>query len=407
MSDVALEFDEDLLLTVPAFYMRPDRRVQYKRLRDNHPVSFHPEVVSPFRPDGGRGWWAVTRYDDVQYMTRNPQLFSSAEGTNPNDEPEVIVRALGMLHMDDPEHRIYRGIVGPAFAPRYLDGLMDRLKELSNEVIDNFLSTEEADVARYLVHWYPIRVICGIMGMPEEDVDQFIEWTVLAFSPDRTKGEPAHHALIEYGVRMAADRRKNPQDDLITRIVEAEVEGKKLSDQEIGGFISLLVGAGAETSGASMAYGIQQFAKNPDEWKKLQAEPSLINGAVDEMCRHASAVVNFRRSATEDIEFGGQLIKKGDKVVMFYESANFDETVFPDPFAFDITRSEGGKQVAFGAGGPHQCLGEHLARREMKVFFTQMLERVESWEITEDIQLIPSPRFNMVLALKAKFTAKK
>lgn len=405
MSDVELEFDEELLLTVPAFYMRPDRRQQYKRLRDEHPVSFHPEVVSPFRPQGGRGWWAVTRYEDVQYMTRNPQLFSSAQGTNPNDEPEVIIRALGMLHMDDPEHRIYRSIVGPAFAPRYLDALMDQLKALSNQVIDNLLASEEVDIVRTLVNYYPIRVICGIMGMPEEDVDQFVEWTRLAFSPDREKGEPAHHALIDYGVRMAAARRANPQDDLITRIVEAEVEGKRLSDQEIGGFISLLVGAGAETSGASMAFGIERFAKNPEQWKKLQADPSLLNGAIDEMLRHASAVVNFRRTATQDVELGGKLIKEGDKVVMFYESANFDESVFPDPFTFDITR-DSTKQVAFGAGGPHQCLGEHLARREMKVFFTQMLERVESWEITEEIKLIPSPRFNMVMGLKGKFTAK-
>lgn len=405
MSDVALEFDEELLLTVPAFYMRPDRRQQYKKLRDNHPVSFHPEVVSPFRPDGGRGWWAVTRYEDVQFVTRNPQLFSSAQGTNPNDEPEVIVRALGMLHMDDPEHRLYRTIVGPSFAPRYLDALMDNLKSLSNSVIDNLLAEPEVDIVRTLVNYYPIRVICDIMGMPEDDVDKFVEWTRLAFSPDREKGEPAHKALIAYSQEMAADRRKNPQDDLITRIVEAEVDGRRLTDYEIGGFVALLVGAGAETSGASMAFGIERFAKNPEQWKKLQADPTLLNGAIDEMLRHASAVVNFRRVATEDIELGGKLIKKDEKVVMFYESANFDETVFPDPFTFDITR-DATKQIAFGAGGPHQCLGEHLARREMKVFFSQMLERVESWEITEDIKLVPSPRFNMVMGLKGRFQAK-
>ncbi len=405
MSDQTLEFEEDLLATVPAFYVTPGRQDRYKRLRDNHPVSFHPEVVSPFRPDGGRGWWAVTRHEDVQYVTRNPDIFSSAAGTNPNDEPEVIVRALGMLHMDDPEHRLYRTIVGPSFAPRYLDAMMDDLKALSNAVIDNLLAEPEVDIAKKLVNYYPIRVICNIMGMPEEDVDKFVEWTRLAFSPVRTVGEPAHHALIDYGVKMAADRRANPQDDLISRIVAAEVEGRKLTDNEVGGFISLLVGAGAETSGASMAFGIYHFGQNPEQWKMLQADPSLLNNAIDEMLRHASAVVNFRRTATRDVELGGQLIKKGDKVVMFYESANFDERVFENPLAFDINRSAS-SQVSFGAGGPHQCLGEHLARREMKVLFTQLLERVENWDITEGIKLIPSPRFNMVVGLKGTFHAK-
>lgn len=404
MSTEVLEFDEDLLATVPAFY-GPGRMERYKRLRDTAPVSFHPEVVSPFRPDGGRGWWAVTRYEDVKAVIRTPALYSSAEGTNPNDEPEFVVRALGMLHMDDPEHRLWRSIVGPSFAPRYLDAMMDDLKVLSNQVIDRLLSEPNVDIVKNLVNYYPIRVICNIMGMPEEDVDKFVEWTRLAFSPNRELGEPAHKALIDYGVKLSEARRANPQDDLITRIVESEVDGRKLTDQEVGGFISLLVGAGAETSGATMAYGIARFAENPDQWKKLQDDPSLVGGAVDEMLRHASAVVNFRRNATEDVELGGQLIKKGDKVVVFFESANNDETVFPNPEKFDITRDATG-QTAFGAGGPHQCLGEHLARREMKVFFTQLLERVSSWEITEGIQLIPSPRFNMVINLKGTFHAK-
>lgn len=405
MSDQTLAFEDDLLATVPAFYVTPGRQDRYKRLRDNHPVSFHPEVVSPFRPEGGRGWWAVTRHEDVQYVTRNPDIFSSASGTNPNDEPEVIIRALGMLHMDDPGHRLYRSIVGPSFAPRYLDAMMDDLKKLSNAVIDNLLAEPDVDIAKKLVNYYPIRVICNIVGMPEEDVDKFVEWTRLAFSPDRTVGEPAHHALIDYGVKMAADRRANPQDDLISRIVAAEVDGRGMTDHEVGGFISLLVGAGAETSGASMAFGIYHFAKNPEQWKMLQADPGLLNNAIDEMLRHASAVVNFRRTATRDVELGGQLIKKGDKVVMFYESANFDERVFANPLEFDINRSAA-SQVAFGAGGPHQCLGEHLARREMKVLFNQLLDRVESWQITEGIKLIPSPRFNMVVGLKGTFTAK-
>ena len=144
--------------------------------------------------------------------------------------------------------------------------------------------------------------------------------------------------------------------------------------------------------------------KNPDQWQLLKSDRSLINKAVDEFCRYTSAVVNFRRTATEDVELAGQHIKAGDKVVIYYESANFDETVFPDPDTFDITR-DSSKQVAFGAGGPHQCLGEHLGRREMKIFLEQLLDRVDDITVTAELRRPPNPRFNMIQEFRATFAA--
>lgn len=404
MTASEFELDSDMLLSSPAFWARPDRLSAFKKFRDDAPVSFHPEVEAPWAPQGGPGYWAVMRYDDVQYVTRNPAIFSSAEGTSPEDWPESRTRALGMLHMDDPEHRWYRSVVGPAFAPRYLDGMLDIIRTNADDVIDKLVASSDVDVVSTLVNSYPVRIIADMMAMPKEDHDQFVEWTYYAFGTDRVKGDAAHHALIDYGVRLAAARRAAPGDDVMSRVVTAEVDGRALTDLEVGGFVSLLIGAGAETTGSSLATGLYHLGKNPDQWALLKADPTLIPKAVDEFCRVASAVVNFRRNATQDVELRGRRIKAGDKVVIYYESANFDETVFTDPERFDITR-DSSRQVAFGAGGPHQCLGEHLGRREMRVFLEQLLARVDAIEITADLKRPPNPRFNMISELRATFRA--
>jgi cytochrome P450 len=404
MNEPALGFDEQLLLTDPGFYLWPDRKALYRRLRSEAPVSFHPERVTPWRPQGGRGYWAVLRHKDVVEVTRNPKVYSSAQGTNPNDEPEVIVRALGMLHMDDPEHRWYRAIVQPAFSPAFLDNLLPMIVRNADRVIDALLAEADVDVVARLVNTYPINVIADMLALPEADKPQFVEWTRLAFSPDRVRGEKAHHELIAYGTELARDRRRQPGDDVVSRIVTAQVEGRPLSDGEMGGFISLLIGAGAETTGSTIGGGLQLLHDHPDQWQKWKADPTLTQQAVDEILRSTSAVVNFRRTTTEVATLGGQLIPVGSKVVMFYESANNDETVFERPEDFDIGRSAR-KHLAFGAGGPHQCLGEQLGKREIRTFFDRFNARVGSFAITKALRLAHSPRFNMVAELRGRFQA--
>lgn len=403
MTRAIIDVNDDRLWTRPEFWARDDVHEVYRELRDEQPVTFHPEVPAPWAPEGGPGYWALTRYDDVKTVTRNPQVYSSTGGMAPEDWPQERIDALGMLHMDAPEHRIWRSIVGPAFAPRALDGLLDKIRENANDVIDRLLDGEDVDVVANLVNTYPVRVIADMLGMPKEDHDQFVEWTYDMFGGDREKMSKAHDALIRYGTKLAAQRRLNPTDDVMGRIVTAEVEGRRLTDEEMGGFVSLLIGAGAETTGSSIATGVWQLAKNPDQWERLKNDPSLIKGAADEFFRYTSAVVLWRRTAKEDVELNGQLIKTGEKVVMNYEAANYDERMFPDPERFDVTR-DAKAQVAFGAGGPHQCLGEHLARRETQVFLEQLIERVDRIEVTAELTRPPAPRFNMISEFRATFT---
>lgn len=402
-SSATISVDDDVLLTRPEFWTRTDRHEVFQRFRDEAPVTFHPEVPAPWAPEGGPGFWAVMRYQDVQDVTRNTKVFSNRYGTQPEEWPQEMVQALGMLHMDDPEHRMWRSMVGPAFAPRNLDQLLDTIRRNANAIIDVLVAQPDVDVVHELVNRYPVKIIADMMAMPEEDHEKFVEWTYLAFGPDTSKRYDAHMALIKYGTDLAASRRQNIGTDVMSRIVSAEHEGRLLTDLEVGGFVSLLIGAGAETTGSSLATGIWQLAKNPDQWALLKSDPTLIGKAVDEFCRYTSAVINFRRTATEDFELSGQHIKAGDKVVIYYESANFDDRIFTDPEKFDITR-DASKQVAFGAGGPHQCLGEHLGRREMKVFLEELIRRVDEITVTTELQRPVNPRFNMIREFRATFT---
>jgi cytochrome P450 len=393
--------DEDVLSRAE-FWARPDRHAVFKRFRDERPVSFHPEVPSPWAPEGGPGFWAVMRYDDVRDVTRNTRVFSNRFGTQPEEWPAANVAALGMLHMDDPEHRVWRSIVGPAFAPRNLDRMLEKIRRNADDIIDTLIKEPGANVVSLLVNSYPVRVIADMLAMPREDHEKFVEWTYAAFGPDLEARVAAHDALIDYGTELADVRRRAIGDDVVSKIVSASVEGRQLTDLEVGGFVSLLIGAGAETTGSTLATGIWQLGKNPDQWQLLKDDRSLIGKAVDEFCRYTSAVVNFRRTALKDFELHGQKIRAGDKVVMYYESANFDESVFPDPERFEITR-DSSKQVAFGAGGPHQCLGEHLGRREIKMFLEQLLERVDHITVTQELTRPLNPRFNMISEFRATF----
>lgn len=232
MQETVLSTEDENLMTRVEFWTRKDRHEVYKHFRDEAPLAFHPEVPSPSAPEGGPGYWVATRYEDVKSITQNFNVFSNVQGTQPEEWPEFRIRALGMLHMDAPEHRMWRSIVGPAFAPRFLDGMLDRIRVIASEVVDQLLAEPDVDVVKNLVNSYPVRVIAGMLGMPEEDHAQFVAWTYDAFGPDREKGAIAHKALIDYGTNMAAERRANPKDDVMGRIVTAEVDGRALTDLE-------------------------------------------------------------------------------------------------------------------------------------------------------------------------------
>lgn len=397
------ELDKDLLLTTQEFKARQDKQRAYKRLRDEAPISFHPEGKTSWTPNGGPGYWAVVLHEDVCAVSRNSKVFSSYQGTLMQEMPEELVRMASILHMDNPEHRLVRSIVRPAFTARAMDELETSIRANADRIIDTFLAEDDVDVVKTMVNLYPGRVLADLLGLPSEDVDQFVEAVNDLFSIDLDASRKAVEFLIGYSMQKSIERRQNPGDDMISRIVTAEVEGRKLTDFEVATFANILIVAGAETTGSTLATGLWQLARNPDQWEALKADPNLIKGAINEFLRYTTATACFKRTALEDIELRGKTIKEGDKVVLYYDSANFDERVFPDPEKFDITRNAI-KHIAFGGGGPHQCVGEHLARKEMSIFLEQMIKRVNKIEVIADLVRPPNQQFNACTSLQLRFT---
>ncbi|MBX2798237.1 MAG: cytochrome P450 [Myxococcales bacterium] len=396
------ELDEELLLTTVEFKGRANKYAAYKRLRDEAPISFHPEGVTPWTPEGGPGYWAIVRYDDVRQISKNNRVFSSYAGTLMQAMPEEQIRAASILHMDNPDHRLVRAIVQPAFTRKAMEEMKDSIRVNADRVIDKMLETDVADVVKDMVDVYPGRVLADLIGLPEQDVDQFVDQVNTLFSTDLAASGKAAQWLVGYSIQKSMERRENPREDLVSRIVNSQVEGRSLTDFEVGAFVALLIVAGAETTGSTLATGLWKLACNPDQWAALKADPSLIPGAINEFLRYGTATVCFKRTALEDFEMHGKTIKAGDKVVIYYESANFDENYFPEPERFDITR-DASKQVAFGAGGIHQCIGDHLARYEMSVFLEQLIERVRDIEVVSDLVRPVNQQFNACESLNLRF----
>ncbi len=401
-ADFAL--DDDLLLTTHAFkaLSHEEKHKALKRLRDEAPISFHPEGKTSWTPNGGPGYWAIVRYDDVRLLSRKHEIFSSHAGTLMQDMPEEQIRAASILHMDNPEHRQVRGIVSRAFTRDAMSKMEDSIRQNADRIIDKFLEDDVSDITKDLVHIYPGRVLAEVLGLPAEDVDMFVKAVNDLFSIDLSANQKAAEFLIGYSIQKSVERRQSPGDDMISVIIEGEVEGRKMNDFEVGTFINILIVGGSETTGSTLATALWQLAKNPDQWDALKKDPSLINGAMNEALRYTTATACFKRTALEDFELHGTTIKKGDKIVMYHESANFDERYFPDPLKFDIFR-DASKQVAFGAGGPHTCIGVHLARLEMSVFFEQLLKRVDHMVVVEDMINPENQQFNACANLKLSF----
>jgi methyl-branched lipid omega-hydroxylase len=395
-----------VLLTEPAFWARPhdERLAAYRHLRDSDPVSWQPEPPTEWVPEGGPGYWALTRYSDVVAVTKDFATYSSAQGTNPMDEPDRPVETLGMLHMDPPQHRLFRRIVNPAFMGEFLDGLTAMIEQTADGVIDILAQQCELDLVGPVLHNYTVAVICDILGLPQSERGAFLEATMKAFSPDREAAIVGHNYMIEYIKGLARARRDRPGNDVISRIATSEVDSQRLSDQDVAYFAALLLGAGAETSASTTMQGLWKLNEHPDQLAALRDDFELLAPkAVEEMLRVGSAVVCFRRTATKDAELHGVQILAGQKIVLFYESANHDQTVFETPERFDITRDPN-RHVAFGGFGPHLCLGAPLARREITIFFRKLFERFSEIEVLAAPQFAPNQRFNIVKSLPVRLT---
>ncbi|HVH08016.1 MAG TPA: cytochrome P450 [Myxococcota bacterium] len=388
---------DEIWLSDREFWLRPieEREGAWATLREEKPISFHEELDLGFLPKGP-GYWSVVKHADVLEVSRTPEVFCSGRGSNIGDMPPPFLEAFGsMINMDDPRHGRLRRIVSRGFTPRSLAHWEEDVQRIAKEIVDSLLERGSCDFVTDVAAALPLRIICDMMGIPESQ-HQFVfdrTNTILGagdpeYSPDL---DPAKiiPALLTAGAELTAlvqdlgrHRRGKPTDDLTSELVNAEIEGERLTDAELGSFFVLLVVAGNETTRNAISHGMKALCDYPEQraiWAK--DFEGVAETAVEEIVRWATPVIHFRRTALRDTELRGQKIKAGEKVVMWYAAANRDEEAFDQPYRFDVRRMPN-EHVGFGGPGPHFCLGAHLARREITVIFRELFERAPKLEIT-------------------------
>ncbi len=390
-----LSVDEIDLSAIP-FWERPleEREGAFKTLRDEKPVAFcrEPEVPGLIT---GPGYWSLTRHADILHVSHNPEVFSSAHGgVNIIDQPPDFGEFFGsMIVMDDPRHARLRRIVSRGFTPGMLRKVEANVERAAEKIIDDIIERGTCDFVTDIAAALPLKIICDMMGIAESDYRFVFDRTniILGAGDPEYVSDPLSviPALLQAGQDLsmlaqdlARIRRDKPTDDLTSAMVHAEVDGERLTDAEVGSFFVLLVAAGNETTRNAISHGMKALSDNPDQKRLWMADFDRIAPlAVEEIVRWASPVIHFRRTAMRDTEISGQKIAEGEKVVMWYNSANRDESVFTDPYEFRVARSPN-EHVGFGGPGPHFCMGAHLARREITVMFRQLFRRVPDLEIS-------------------------
>ena len=413
---------DDINLSDEAFWARPqdEREAAFTALRRERPFAFFEEPVVPFI-EPGPGYYAVVRHADVAAISSQPKLFCSGQGaTSIPDMPAELIEFYGsMISMDDPRHAKIRRIVSKAFTPRMLEKLMDSVELIFDGILDDAVAAAEAgggafDLVRHVSTPLPLKVICRMMGIDEADDDLVLEQSNIILSggdpefiPDENE---ALRLVLEAGMalatlmeKLAAQRLETPTDDLTSALVHTDVDGEKLSHQEIASFFILLCVAGNETTRTAISNGVHALHRFPEQRKRWMADGALAKTAVEEIVRWASPVIWMRRTATADVELSGHKFKAGDKFILFYNSANRDEDVFADPFTLDVGRDPN-LHYGFGAPGPHFCLGAHLARREIEIAFRKMFERMPNLEVAGEPDRLQSSFINGIKRMPVRLT---
>jgi methyl-branched lipid omega-hydroxylase len=408
----ALTVDE-IDLSDREFWLRPgdDREAAFATLRRERPVAFFEEPEIPDFPKGP-GYWAVTRYADVWTASRSPEVFSSGKGVNIGDMPQEITEFFGsMIAMDAPRHSKLRGIVQRGFTPKTVNQVGDYVRAKARAIVDEVAPKGECDFVREIAAALPLQVICDMMGIPASHYDRVFELTNIILGV----GDPEYATSIEelmaaavelnqFAVELGEDRLANPTDDITSILMHAEVDGERLTSQEFGSFFILLVVAGNETTRNAISHAMKALTDHPDQRAAWRDDlHGLAPTAVEEIVRWATPVIHFRRTATRDTELGGQRIAEGEKIVLWYNSANRDEEKFEDPFRFDLRRSPN-EHVGFGAGGPHFCLGANLARREIAIMFEELLRRLPDLEVTGPPDMLQSAFIHGIKRMPCAFT---
>ncbi len=399
------------------FWERPleEREGAFATLRDERPVSFHEEPDLQVLPQGP-GYWALTLHRDILLASRTPEVYCSGKGSSIADLPEPFLDFFGsMINMDDPQHARLRRIVSRGFTPGKLGRLEANVRQAAREIIDAVSEKGECDFVTEIAAALPLRIICEMMGIPESQYKFVFERTNIILGPGDPEYVPdimqAIPALLTAGAELnqlftelAERRRQTPTEDLTSALVTAEVDGERLSDQELASFFILLVVAGNETTRNAISHGMKALCDYPEQRALWQANfEAIAPTAVEEIVRWATPVIHFRRTATRDTEIGGQKICAGDKVVLFYSSGNRDERAIADPFRFDVRRTPN-EHVGFGGPGPHYCLGAHLARREIAIMFREILTRLPDLEIIGEPDRLVSNFIHGIKHMTCAFT---
>jgi cholest-4-en-3-one 26-monooxygenase len=380
----------------------------FAELRREAPVYWHPEEAAP-----RGGFWAVTRYDDCVHVNRDWEHFSSARRTSlftEMDDDQLAQQQLMMVNMDPTMHTRYRRLVNKGFTPKMVRDLEQQIVRYADGIIDAVCERGSADFVEEMAAELPLLVIAELLGVPQEDRRMVFDWSNRMIGaddpeyqiPDTDPGEAAMQ-VYAYAEELAQSRRSAPRHDLVSVLIESEVEGEKLDQLELDLFFLLLIVAGNETTRNLMSGAMTAFFEHPDQWQLLLENRALLPNAVEEMLRYVTPVMHFRRTATTDLEIRGQQIREGDKVVFWHASANRDEEAFAAADDFDITRSPN-NHIAFGGGGPHFCLGANLARMEIMVMFDRVLERLPDIRLDGEVQRLQSNFINGTKHLPVAFS---
>ena len=380
----------------------------FRYLRQNDPVHWNDET-------DGRGFWAVTRYEDIRHVHRDVETYSSElGGTSLEDLDEGQIEARkSMLDMDPPRHDELRGLIARRFTPRAVHVWEEQIRTVVNAVLDTALPMGEFDFVREISSEIPMQIFAEILGVPQDERREIIEIGdrllgnqdpefAVTETADEHRNLPFSHPaaleMFEFGRRLAADRRKHPKNDIITQLAF-----EPLIQREFDTYFVLLATAGNETTRHTITHGLLALLEFPEEMGRLRSEPELAKSAAEEMLRWATPVHHFRRTVAKDTELAGTPLKAGDKLTTWFVSGNFDEAVFEDPHRFDIGRTPN-RHMAFGPGGIHHCMGAHLAKLEIRITFEELLRRSADIELLGPPERLRSNFFNGIKRLPVRVT---
>ena len=395
----------DIDLAHPDNYHSGPPHHMFEVLRREAPVFWHPDAETP-------GFWALTRHAEVAHASRSPQLYSAQRRTVfmfESNEEDLSNLQMMLVNRDPPNHTKLRRLVSLGFTPRRIAMLEEKVRLRAGEIIDRVAARGECDFVTDLAADLPLQVIAELVGVPMEDRGKVFEWSnkLIGFddpeySGDREQQKQSAMDVYLYANQLAEKRREEPTDDLTSIIMNGEVDGERLTEMEYDLFFLLLIVAGNETTRNAISGGMLALIQHPEQRARLIANPGLMTTATEEILRWVTPVNCFRRTAMQDTEIGGQAVREGDKVVMFYPSANRDDRVFAKPEQFDVARTPN-DHLAFGMG-THFCLGNALARLEIKVMFEELLRRLPDIELAGQVERLRSSFINGIKRMPVRFT---